>query len=280
MSHEINRRGSAEIVDDYDRFCEGDFEPHLGKTIRSLVFKTKTFIVYLDEELYVEWAFTDAFKLKQEAGPVLNRVSEIQALPVSHLDSKELISSFRTLIGEAVARVLSEGDVVAAQDALDKALAWLQARNAEISRWWYLESSSVTVLIIVAVTALLWLLRDFVTPLIGKTAFEVALGAGFGGLGAFFSILVGSKSVPQGLGTAKGIYMFQGVAKVLGGTLGAVLVALAIKAQLILGFMEGKGYSLESLVLLCMVAGLSERLVPNLVEQVEGKVMPGGSPRT
>src|SRR6267154_2613514 len=114
------RRGSAEIVTDYNYFREGDIEPHMGKTIRFLIYKEKDFIVYLDEELYVQWAFTAAQReFTSEEGQALNRVSELQALPISHL-KEEHRKSYRMLIGEAVARILGK-NVAAAKDALNKA---------------------------------------------------------------------------------------------------------------------------------------------------------------
>ena len=50
------------------------------------------------------------------------------------------------------------------------------------------------------------------------------------------------------------------------GALGAFLVALAIRAALIVQVKQ-----LSALMVVCMVAGVSERLVPNFVEQIESR---------
>src|SRR5438128_3409631 len=135
--------GSAKIVDNYDLFREGDFEPHLGKTIHTLIFKTTDFIVYLDDELFVEWAFTPSYDTKwgADVARVLNRVSQVQAFPLTHLSIEQLIT-FRQLVGEAVARLLKEHDHKTANDALDNAVQWVEGRNKETARWWYLTASS------------------------------------------------------------------------------------------------------------------------------------------
>jgi hypothetical protein len=44
---------------DYSVLREGEVEPVLGKRIDTLIAKHRDYIVYLDDELYVEWASSD-----------------------------------------------------------------------------------------------------------------------------------------------------------------------------------------------------------------------------
>jgi hypothetical protein len=262
--------GSAKIVHDYDLFREGDFEPHLGKKIYTLIFKTTTFIVYLDDDLYVEWAFTPEFKAEwpQDVGLVLNRVSLVQALPVSRLSTEQL-ATFRQLVGEAVARVLQYGDGQAANQALDNAVAWLEARNKESARWSYLMGSCAAAGAATIATTALWVFRDQARGMLGSNVFESALGAGSGGIGALLSILLRSKNLPLDSAAESRIHFFEGIARVVAGAVGAALVALGIKAELLLSVISSSSQPLTLLAAVCMVAGASERLVPDFIERVE-----------
>jgi hypothetical protein len=262
--------GSAQIVHNYDLFREGDFEPHLGKQIHTLIFKTTTFIVYLDEDMYVEWAFTPAFNPKwpQDVGLVLNRVSLVQALPASRLSTEQL-TTFRQLVGEAVARVLQYGDGQAANKALDDAVAWLEARNKESARWAYLMGSCAATGVVAVVTVLLWLLRNPGRSLLGSTVFEAILGAGCGGIGALLSVLLRSKSLPLDPDAEQKIHVFEGASRIVAGGVGAALVALGIKSELLLTLISSSSRPMTLLAAVCIVAGASERLVPSFIEHVE-----------
>jgi hypothetical protein len=262
--------GSAEIVQDYDRYREGDFEPHLGKQIQTLIFKTTTFIVYLDEDLYVEWAFSPEFDTNwpPEVGLVLNRVSLVQALPVSALTPEQL-GAFRQLVGEAVARVLQYKDGQAANQALDNAVAWLEARNRESARWAYLIGSSAAAALAATATLLLWILRDQAGWLLGAPVLEASIGAGMGGIGALLSILLRSRNLPLDAAADRRLHVFEGIARVAAGAIGAGLVALGIKSELLLNVVSSSSQPLTLLAAVCMVAGASERLVPDFIQRVE-----------
>jgi hypothetical protein len=288
ISHDANaakcgspEQGRAVAPQSYDTFCERDVDPYLCKVIWSLTYKSKRFIVYLDEDLAVEWACVDHFDLTPEVGRVLNRVAEMMALPVMHLPFQERLA-FRSLVAEAVARVVRDrpdvaemtADAGAAHDALDKALSFYTARSAEISRWWYLTASVLAAGALLLVVLFLCLLRSLVEPLIGTSAFEVTMGAGAGGAGALLSVLIGSRNYTPDTSTRRDIHWFQGAARILAGTLGAVVVALAIKGNLVLGQVAPTAHTQELFLFLCMIAGWSERLVPNLIERFEATQAP------
>jgi hypothetical protein len=267
MTQEESPVGTAKTVQNYDLFCEGDTEPHLGKRINTLILKQQTFIVYLDEDDFVEWAYTPEYQLREGVGDILNRVSEAQALPTSHLTTPQLCT-FRQLIGEAVARAL-QGDLSAGHDAVDRAVKWLDARNTEVARSWYLTASSTTALVASLATLTLWVFRDHATALAGRAAFEVAMGGGAGALGAFLSTLLGNRPMSFDPSANRRLHIFQGAAGILAGWLGAMLVAIGVKGQVFLSVTASTAHPFAALIALCMIAGTSERLVPAFVEKVE-----------
>jgi hypothetical protein len=64
------------------------------------------------------------------------------------------------------------------------------------------------------------------------------------------------------------LHQTEGLARVIIGAVGAALVALAIKAGMLLSSVQPQ-HAFATLLVFCMVAGISERLVPSLVERVE-----------
>lgn len=266
--------GSATVVHNYDLFCEGDFEPYLGKKILILVYKDENCIVYLDEDRYVEWVFTGEYPERWKSDPtfsrVLSRVTEVQSYPLSHLSTEQL-TTFRQLVGEAVARLLKDKNPGPANEALDAALRWVQARNREIARWWFLTASLTTTGIVAVAEILLWLLRAPISAQVGKTAFEVIVGGGAGAIGSLLFILGRSKKISFDPGAAKHIHQFEGTARVLVGGIGAALAALAVEGGVLFAPFSGTGSHLSVLLAVCMGAGASERLVPSLIEKVKVK---------
>jgi hypothetical protein len=275
--------GSARNVADYNSFCEGDTEPHLCKKIHSLVYKQKEFIVYLDEELYVEWAYAEndeegdaelaKFLKSKEAGEALNRVQELQALPIGHLH-REQQQAYRMLIGEAVARVLQE-NAAASRQALEKAHQLLLARNAEMSRWWYLRACIITAGSITLLVAILWYFRDGVTPRLTTPVFQMVMNAGAGAMGALLSVLLSTRVASSEAASSEYIHNFLGAAKILAGTLGAVVIGLALRSGLLGASLVTASTNPELVWLFCMIAGTSERFVPNFIERIESTTLSG-----
>lgn len=268
--------GRAKNVEDYNAFCEGDIEPHLCKKIASLIYKEKAFIVYLDEELYIEWAYAEDgeehpelenFLKSKETGEALNRAQELQALPITHLQDDRK-KAYRMLIGEGVARVLQQS-VPAAAQAFDKAHQLLLAGNADISRRWYLESSITTALAVILLVNSLWLARDWASQQWTPEVLQIALLGGAGALGALLSILMSPRVPPSEVASSPWIHHLLGAAKILAGVLGAIVVGLGIRTGLLLSPIASGEHSGELLWMICMIAGASERLVPNFIERVE-----------
>jgi hypothetical protein len=78
------------LVDDYSSFCEGDFEPSLGKTIRTLIYHTEAYIVYLDQDLYVEWQVNGRYGIyPPDFGQVTNKMAHLEVLSMTLLSDRK-----------------------------------------------------------------------------------------------------------------------------------------------------------------------------------------------
>ena len=56
------KKGSGLIVEDFSSFCEGDKEPTLNKMINHLIDTEADYIVYIDEDYFIEWSLTDNYE--------------------------------------------------------------------------------------------------------------------------------------------------------------------------------------------------------------------------
>jgi hypothetical protein len=254
---------------------EGDFDENLGKTVDTLIANTPDYVVYLDEDLYVEWAFRITMDLLPDVNAVLNNVSKLEAVSVSHL-SEEQVRSFRRMLGEGVARAL-DGEAEQASEILAVAEQWIGKRNSEAARRWYLTSATIAALCSAIGGGLVWLFREPLIAAHGRNALEVLLGTSTGGLGAFLFLISRTRKLNIDSSAGRQIHYFEGALRVIAGVIGAFLVALSVKAELLLGFVQTSDNSLPVICVLCMAAGWSERLVPSIIGHVETTAESPGS---
>jgi hypothetical protein len=261
-------------IDDFSCFKEGDTEPTLGKKIKVLIYHARLFIVYIDNEDFVEWATTDEYGSPHEiVGSVLNRVGYLEARSESLLDPTHVLP-FRRLLGESLARALLERKSENALGMLDLAEKYMIARGDERARTWYLSAATIVTMFLTIVLAIIWSRRGSMTTALGENGFQVVIGAGVGSLGALLSIITRSNKISMDASAGWKVHYLESAARVVVGVVGALLVTLAIKANLVLPS-NSAANSLPLIMLICIIAGASERLVPNLIKHIESTVTLG-----
>ena len=247
---------------------EGDVDPSLNKRIAVLIAKHPHYIVYLDGDGYVEWATNAALKWPDDAGPVLSRVSLLEATPLTHLDP-EMVRSFRRMVGEGVARLFdSSVPGTEALKALETAEQWIAARNGEIARGWIVRSANTLGVAALCLAAQTWLFRDFLQRALTPAGLHLLLAFWLGGVGAWLSILIRTKALELDPVAGERLHVLESVSRIAVGGISAMLLALALKANLVAGGLGGATTSGAMLAALSMVAGASERLVPGFVDKI------------
>ena len=127
--------GSGRQVNNFRPFCEGDFHPTLNKKIRILIDCATDYLVYLDDDLCVEWTFNGTAPGGFE--DVANRIGRLETLAITQLLplQREL---FERLLAESMARIIGDRNEEKAKAILDEAEEYLKARGSENARRWYL----------------------------------------------------------------------------------------------------------------------------------------------
>ena len=203
----------------------------LGKTIDWVIDSDRPFIVYIDTDGYVEWTMNNNEMLGPETGPYQNMIGWLEAVDTSHLADKQK-QSYARMIGEGMARLFQK-NLSAAKDAFDLADKWITARNAEMARRWYLFGSGIVAApAIFAALALGYCASDLCEKL-GPDGYKIAMGTAMGGLGAWLSVIQGSRKTELDVAAGPTLHYLEGALRIIVGMIGAFLIALAIHARLI-----------------------------------------------
>jgi hypothetical protein len=244
----------------------------LRKDIAYLNKETDEFIVFLDQELEIDWSTDDDYAPGSDpaVGAVSNRVTLLQTLPCDHLSPKDLRSA-RIRIGEGMARAL-EGDIRSANDVLDEAQEFILGRRKDAAKLWYMVAAGCTAIAAwIAAPLLLAGARRF--GVIPETTYpEIAFACSGGVFGAALSTLTRGEKLTVSASAPLAINMADGVLRIVTGAVGGVAMWLLVRAQLIMPSLHGS----PALVLLAAVGGFSERLVPALMSKVDLKILDTG----
>lgn len=261
--------GSGRRVSDFMPFCEGDIDPTLNKTIRTLIDCDTGYLVYLDEDLCVQWTFNE--DSPSGFDDVANRIGRLETLSITQLLPLQQ-EPFERLLAESMARILGDQNEEKAKASLDEAEAYLKARGTENARRWFLNGVGKIALPALVVTGVLLLALNSISAALWRDILEILSATGIGALGAFLSVASRTEAITFEPAAGPSIHEFEGGVRVVVGMAGALLVALAIKADLLLGIFHSLTRPFLALLVACLVAGASERLVPSLINTM-GKSM-------
>lgn len=251
---------------------QGDIDPELNKTIRELIYSCEEFLVYLDEDLRVQWRTCDSFEEPPQFHDALNRLAKLEAQSDFMTDERALQSA-RRQTADALARCFAGASGEVAIALFDNAEKVIAARNRETAWKWYFLAAYTVTGGCMALFAVFWLSRSCLDALVGATGSDVLLGMLCGSLGALLSATVRGNRLVMDANAGRDIHRLEGLSRVGAGIIGALVVALAIKSGMIMGGVHFNGSTFAVMLTLCIAAGMSERLVPSLLDAVEATAL-------
>lgn len=248
-----------------DDFVIGNPAPKFKVVVRDIIFVTDTCIVFLDDEHSTYWWTKDAAPRERCKGfsTVLNRVAELEAIPIDVLKVSQR-KAFRTLVAEGIARALEEEDTSSSAAVHDKAEQYIRARLSEVARFWYLRVALAAALLLSCGMAALAAVRGSIADR-AFLGFSIAVIAG--GLGSAFSLMTRAGAMHLDPAAGAKLHTYEAIARITSGALGALLVGLVIRSGLVLPALKHADSTI--VVLICLVSGVSERLIPNLISELE-----------
>jgi hypothetical protein len=117
--------------------------------------------------------------------------------------------------------------------------------------------------------ALGWIFRDYLVIILGRRGFRLLLGVMCGAMGALLFATSRGNRLDLDANAGKTLHQLEGLSRVGAGMIGAALAALAIESGVIFGGTQFAGSRLALTLAVCIVAGASERLVPDLIRRFE-----------
>lgn len=272
---------------DFSILKAGENDPYLNKYIHTLIIQDVNYIVYLDNQLNVQWNVNSNIKTPA-LGLVQNKVAILQAKSdfirpmigfkifakitrnkckdVLDLYSDPSLIRIRSLLGESIARIFDGHEVDHAQAVLNEAEKLISVKNAEYARDWYYNHATATLGGTIFLASMLWLARGPVTPFIGRTAFELSFCSLFGAMGAFVFIARRGQRIELDAISGPRIHKIEADARLGTGLVAAAIVNLAIKSGLLFGSISSS-HQLDFMVMMSILAGYSERFIPNMVKK-------------
>jgi hypothetical protein len=254
--------------EEFREYKNGDTGPLNNKKIDTIILQTDSFIVYLDQDLDVMWTVNDDYEgYPEDFGTITNEVAHMETLIERHLKNKELYE-FKVLAAEGMARVLDDKSCENASTVLKKAydeLIYLVKEKLRIS---YLKGSlSFTALVLVMLV--LCLVFKLQIKQVSNDSYLLVVSCLCGGLGAFISSFITSRSYNANPAIGANIHFLDGVFRIVYGIVAAFFLYLGIKANAVLGFVDTESTSNYIFYFFCALAGASEVLIPNIIKQKE-----------
>ena len=247
-----------------------------NRMVESLILVTPTFVVFLDDSDEVFYAIDDAFgERPKDFGKVLSRLAALQAEPIKHLPAS-VRKSFRTLLGDGVARLLHDRSSENANAVFDKAESFLRARNNEAARLTYLGAAIPTTLLAIVADVFLWKYRVDLDAMFVNGFTVAAVAASMGAIGAFLSIFLRLTNVDIDVSAGRLLLVVECTLRVFVGVVVAAVVGWAVNANLLLGFTAGiAGASIGTKMLVGLLSGASERAMPTLMKKFDSSMSDG-----
>jgi len=251
-----------------------DFQLRWGTLyVRHLIYESeKSFIVFLDKNIDVDWKTSDSYDEKGPQDPkkhneVLNRAATIECIPNEH-HSNSIRVNFKRMIGEGVARSLCH-DYDNAERVLGKAENYINNRNIETARFWQLRSGLVLGVCFIPLAIIIWLLRSSLLIQLGETTFFALLSACSGGLGAALSLIfrIGKSQITSE--AEQKLHVLEATSRIFGGAISGLLISFLVKLRILVPIFNNASNTHIAMVTAALIAGASERWIPSLIARIE-----------
>lgn len=261
------------IRKEMEKIVEGFSEVEAANVTHLIQYSKGRYIVFVDSKYDLDWATEDSMQNfgDSELQKILGRIGILQNKPAVNQMNKKMKLQFNCLLGTALATAF-EGNGDNAQGILEEAEKYLFDREYEITRGWIVQYSLTMLIGILGACGLLQWFEptqymcqqlNWVTPLI------------FGMIGGVLSILQHNGKLSYTCSAGKKLVFLQIVSKVTISMLSAFLIAKAFEAEIIFGGLSSQNGVEAFKIILYIVAGFSERMVPSLIEKFESAEVVG-----
>jgi hypothetical protein len=254
---------------DYSTYTEGQ---QIGSfRIEAIMIKQKDYIVYLDDKVNIQYLDAPNFSRPTHFSRIYQAVNEVEMMAdlVFRKDkSDKKLRQYKENIAQALVEVLlNDKDIDIARRHLKMVGIKIKAEGIERIRMAYLLTAfTFTAFVLVSLLAV-WILRSFFVVLLhSEQIYNLLVASLTGGIGGFISCFIRFRNYRGNIFAGTRMHMFDGFFRIFYGLVAGFIASLAVKANVVGGFLGG---SAVSLVFVAAVAGASEFFVPSLVAKMD-----------
>ena len=178
---------------------------------------------------------------------------------------------YKFLLAEAFTRILHDKSVIQARDIIDRVARRVEKQGKELLKQYYAIASLT---IAVFICFLIWLSKynkEFIETRYGVAEYEIWMTMLFGGIGAFIFTIIRLRKYEADIEISKYVHILDGTLRIFYGIIFGLVMAIAVKSNLLLGFLNQIDRSIYVSVFLGLCAGASEIIIPGLIKQIETK---------
>jgi hypothetical protein len=184
--------------------------------------------------------------------------------------------NFKRMVGEGVARSLKH-DYFGANQILDEAKQYIGQRNRELARFWQVSSAASLALLLAFIGIIIWVFREPLTTVLGRTALFLILSGLAGALGAFLSMVFRMGTAMPTSEAPCRLHILEAFSRILAGAISGVLISSFVKIGLLFP-LAAETLDLElTMVVFGLAAGISEKWVPSIVEKLPESTLKGSN---
>lgn len=241
-----------------------------GKKIKDLILFSDTFIIYLDIDEVIQWSTSNYGQFPEHFGEIQNKVSDWES-KANRLFSKKESFDIKCLLAEAYARIFDDRDVSLAREAIDLAAERIRTQGEEVLKQSYSVAALITTAGVLLSIGLTKVFKNALISNFGREDYNTWMTMLFGGIGAFLFTIFRLKKYHPNILIGKSIHILDGGLRICYGMVAALIIAMAVRSNLLLGFLNKVDNTIYVMVFLGVCAGFSEAFVPDLIRQMQTK---------
>lgn len=232
------------------------------------------YIVWLDRENEFDWETTDAYDEKnkeQQAnrGKYIAKIGALQHQPIANCISKQQYKDLNYMLAEAVVLAL-ENDFEECGKHIAETVKYLEKRSYEVTRKWQL----LYCFFILALTGLLFIISSHYSVGIlewlnvTRENIDIIKYSLLGMVGATLSIIQKSGKKHYDCESGKWLNFLEIFSRMFASVISSFVIIYLYKMDVIFANFQFQ-QEMDCLVIICIIAGFSERLVPSLISKFE-----------
>jgi len=255
---------------DFKKLKRKEAGPVEGSFIKEIIGRTNDYMIYIDENNNLLWSTNDNVNIFDGFGYIRNQVTNLELIVNRLFKSKEAFE-FKVILGCVLNRIASDHNKDEVEDALNSAKELITKQGCENLKQSYIYSTVISTLIVILLIAAILLFKNFTIDILGKSNYEILIVSLFGGIGSFIFTNIRLSKYKPDINLNMETHILDGCLRIFFGVMSGLFVILGIKANLIFGFIDKYDSRFFAEAFVCIVAGASDILIPNIIKQVEHK---------